>query len=82
VDAIRKGKPLNDGYHGAKSSMTAVLGRMATYSGEEVTWEEAINSKVELAPGLEAYTLSSTPPVVADEKGNYPIAIPGATKVT
>jgi predicted dehydrogenase len=82
VDAIRNGKPLNDGYNGAKSSMTAVLGRMATYSGAEVTWEEAINSKVELAPGLAAYTLSSTPPVVADEKGNYPIAMPGATKVT
>ena len=80
VDAIRKGTPLNDGYHGAKSSMTAVLGRMATYSGAEVTWEQAINSKLELAPALAGYTLASTPPVLADEKGNYPIAVPGTTK--
>lgn len=80
VDAIRQGKPLNDGYHGAKSSMTAVLGRMATYSGAEVTWEEAINSNLELAPGLARYTLSSTAPVLADDKGNYPIAEPGTTK--
>jgi predicted dehydrogenase len=80
VDAIRNGTPLNDGYHGAKSSMTAVMGRMATYSGAEVTWEQAINSKLELAPGLAAYTLSSAAPVAADEGGDYPIAVPGATK--
>lgn len=80
VDAIRRGTPLNDGYHGAKSSMTAAMGRMATYSGAEVTWEEAINSKLELAPGLAGYTLSSAAPVLADDKGNYPIAVPGTTK--
>jgi predicted dehydrogenase len=80
VDAIRNGTPLNDGYHGATSSMTAVLGRMATYSGAEVTWEQAINSKLELAPGLAAYTLSSAAPVLADDKGDYPIAVPGTTK--
>lgn len=79
VDAIRSGKPLNDGYHGATSSMTAVLGRMATYSGAEVTWEQAVNSNLELAPGLPEYTLSSKPPVLSDDKGNYPIAVPGAT---
>jgi myo-inositol 2-dehydrogenase/D-chiro-inositol 1-dehydrogenase len=81
VDAIRNGTPLNDGYHGAKSSMTAVLGRMATYSGAEVTWEQATESKLELAPGLASYTLASTAPVVADAEGNYPIAVPGMTKV-
>jgi predicted dehydrogenase len=80
VDAIRRGTPLNDGYHGAKSSMTAVMGRMATYSGAEVTWEQAINSNLELAPGLAGYTLTSTAPVLPDDKGNYPIAVPGTTK--
>lgn len=80
VDAIRNGTPLNDGYHGAKSSMTAVLGRMATYSGEEVTWEQAINSKLELAPGLASYTLASDAPVRADDKGDYPVVMPGVGK--
>ena len=42
VDAIRKGEKLNDGWHGATSSFTAVLGRMATYSGQEVNWDEAV----------------------------------------
>jgi predicted dehydrogenase len=79
-DAIRNDTPLNDGYHGANSSMTAALGRMATYSGDEVTWEEATQSEMALAPGLENYTAESTPPVLPDEEGNYPIAIPGTTK--
>jgi myo-inositol 2-dehydrogenase / D-chiro-inositol 1-dehydrogenase len=80
VDAIRNGTPLNDGYHGAKSSMVAVMGRMATYTGAEVTWEQAINSQVELAPGLADFSMSSTPPVAANAKGEYPIAVPGMTK--
>lgn len=80
MDAIRNGRPLNDGYHGAKSSMTAVLGRMATYSGDEVTWEQATQSELSLAPGLDQYTLASAPPAVPDEEGNYPIAVPGQSK--
>jgi hypothetical protein len=79
-DAIRNGTPLNDGWHGAKSSMTAVLGRMATYSGEEVTWEQATQSELELAPGLAEMTMESAPPVLPDEDGNYPIAMPGTAK--
>ena len=80
VDAIRRGTPLNDGYHGAKSSMTAVLGRMATYSGEEVTWEEATQSQLSLAPSLDECSLASLPPAAPDADGNYPIAIPGLAK--
>lgn len=43
--AIRDNKPLNNAYYGAESTMTAVLGRMATYSGKEIKWDDAINSK-------------------------------------
>jgi predicted dehydrogenase len=80
VDAIRNGTPLNDGYHGATSSMTAIMGRMATYSGAEVTWNEAVNSKLALAPGLAELSLSSSAPVLPAEEGDYPIAVPGATR--
>ena len=80
VNAIRDDTPLNDGYHGAKSSMTAVLGRLATYSGQEVTWEEATQSDLSLAPGIDQYAMNTAPPAVPDEDGKYPIAIPGHTK--
>jgi myo-inositol 2-dehydrogenase/D-chiro-inositol 1-dehydrogenase len=60
--------------------MAAIMGRMAAYSGQMVTWEQAINSNLELAPGLESYTWDSTPPVLPDEQGRYPIAVPGLVK--
>ena len=51
--------------------MTSILGRMATYSGKRITWEEAMASKLDLSP--KAYEWGPAPEVV--------IAIPGKTKV-
>jgi predicted dehydrogenase len=67
-----------EGDYGATSSMTAVLGRMATYSGQQVTWDEAVNSNLRLGP--EQYALDATPPVLADATGAYAAAIPGVTR--
>jgi myo-inositol 2-dehydrogenase / D-chiro-inositol 1-dehydrogenase len=67
-----------DGDYAATSSMTAVMGRMATYSGQVVTWEEATKSDLKLAP--ERYAFDATPPTLPDEKGNYPVAMPGVSK--
>jgi predicted dehydrogenase len=47
---IRAGKPINDGERMATSTMLAVLGRMCTYTGQEITWEAAMNSKEDLTP--------------------------------
>jgi len=77
VEAIRKNTPYNEGHYGATSSFTAVLGRMATYSGKIVKWDEAVAKGKALAPGIEDYTFDSTPPVVPDENGKYPVAVPG-----
>lgn len=67
-----------DGDHGATSSMTSVMGRMATYSGQVITWEEAVKSELKLAP--ERYALDAPPPSIPDEQGNYPVAKPGVTR--
>src|SRR5690625_6373835 len=48
--AIRTGQVINDCYNMAKSSMVAIMGRMAAYTGQRVTWEEAINSDEVLIP--------------------------------
>jgi predicted dehydrogenase len=79
IEAIRQDKPHNDVEHGARSTMTAIMGRYASYSGKMVSWEQALNSEVRLAP--EHYAFDATPPVVADAAGNYPCAIPGVSKV-
>jgi myo-inositol 2-dehydrogenase / D-chiro-inositol 1-dehydrogenase len=55
------------------------MGRMATESGRMITWDEALNSKLELAPGLDQLTMQSPPPVQPDAAGHYPIAMPGFT---
>ncbi|MBS1917497.1 MAG: Gfo/Idh/MocA family oxidoreductase [Bacteroidetes bacterium] len=67
-----------DAERGAKSSMTSILGRLATYSGLEVEWEKAINSGLNIMPST--YDFAAMPPVVPDANGNYPVAIPGVTK--
>ena len=77
--AIRKGDHYNEVEYGAHSTMTSILGRMATYSGKNVTWDEAINSKIDLSPAK--YDFAADPPVMPDADGNYPVAVPGKTLV-
>jgi predicted dehydrogenase len=79
-DAIRNDKKHNDIERCAKVSMTAILGRMAVFSGQNITWDEALGSNVKLCPNLDELTFDSKPPVSPDENGNYPLAIPGQTK--
>ncbi len=79
-DAIRNNKPYNEAERCAYAALVGIMGRMAFESGQYVTWEQALNSKVELAPGLEELTIKSDAPVKPDADGNYPIAQPGITK--
>ena len=79
--AIRQDKPHNETQRSAYAAMAGILGRMAAESGQNITWDKALASNLELAPGLDNYTMDSAPPVKPDEKGRYPIAMPGFTKV-
>lgn len=77
--AIAKGEyKFADAERGAKSTMTSILGRLATYSGQVVEWDKAINSGLDLHP--KSYDFNATPPVLPDEDGLYPVAVPGVTK--
>lgn len=77
--AIRNNTDYNEAFNGAKSTMTAILGRMATYSGVEVSWEDALNSQIDLHP--DSYSWDSTLKSLPDENGIYKVAVPGVTKV-
>jgi predicted dehydrogenase len=77
--SIRSGKPINDAEFGAKSTMTAIMGRMATYSGQVIKWDDALASTVSLMP--EKFAFDAQPPVLPDENGFYPVPVPGKTKV-
>lgn len=75
--AIRNGESYNEAEYGAKSTLTSILGRMATYSGQEVSWEQALNSELDLSPA--AYDWDAAPPTTPDAEGRYPIPTPGLT---
>jgi predicted dehydrogenase len=74
IAAIRSGTKLNEGWHGAISSMTAVLGRMATYSGQLVKWDDAVQKGPRETP--EALAWDANPPVLPDAAGLYDHAAP------
>ncbi len=74
VEAIRKDTPRNEGWYGANSSFTAVLGYMATYSGQVVKWDEAVEKGACLMP--ENLSWDADPPVLPDENGSYEHAVP------
>ncbi len=65
--AIRSGQPINNGEYMAKSTLLAIMGRMATYTGQEITWQQAMESKEDLSP--ERYAWGEAPAA--------PIALPG-----
>ena len=80
-DAIRKDQPYNETERSAKSNLVAIMGRMACESGQTVTFDAALNSDLELAPGLDQLTSLEDPaPVQPDAAGHYPIAMPGQTR--
>ena len=76
--SIRNKEVIADAENGAKSTLTAIMGRMATYSGQTITWDQALNSDLSLVP--ENPTWDSNPPTVPDAEGRYPIPMPGVTK--
>ncbi len=68
--AIRAGKRIDNSQYMAKSTMMAIMGRMATYTGQKITWEQAINSKEDLSPPKYEWGGAPTPVV----------AMPGTTR--
>jgi predicted dehydrogenase len=77
--AIAKGEyKFADAENGAKSTMTAIMGRLATYTGEVIDWDKAIISGLNIMPST--YAWDAEPPVKPDANGFYPVAAPGVTK--
>jgi hypothetical protein len=77
---LRAGKIAQEGEWGAKSTMTAILGRMATYSGVEIAYDDALNFGYGIMP--KDFDWKADPgPKPDKETGLYPCAMPGKTKV-
>ena len=69
--ALRAGKVINNGDYMAKSTLMAIMTRMSAYTGQSLTWEQVLNSTLDLSPS--GYTWDSKPP-------ESQVAVPGVTK--
>ena len=71
VASLRAGKPLNELKQVAESTLTAIMGREAAYTGQEITWDEMLNANQTLGPSPVAFGDLAVPPV----------PMPGRTKL-
>lgn len=69
--SLRKGEPLNDGDRMVSSTLMGIMGRMAGYTGREVTWDMAMNSQEVLVPEIKDWNTEVKVP---------PLAQPGITQ--
>jgi myo-inositol 2-dehydrogenase/D-chiro-inositol 1-dehydrogenase len=63
IASIRDGKPINELKTVAESTLAAIMGRMSTYTGKIVTWEQALNSTENLVPAKLQWGTMPVPPV-------------------
>jgi hypothetical protein len=68
--ALRAGKPINNGEQAANSTLLAIMGRVAAYTGQSIMPEQALNSKLDLSPAKYEFGPNPVPPV----------PVPGTTK--
>jgi myo-inositol 2-dehydrogenase / D-chiro-inositol 1-dehydrogenase len=84
-DAIRSGNTINNTEYGSMSTMTAIMGFMATYSGQFLEWDQALNSDKRMYPHHdllpEDVNWNTPAPVQLQDDGFYPIPVPGVTEV-
>jgi hypothetical protein len=80
--AIRAGKPINNGEYMAHSTLLAIMGRMAAYTGQEITWKMALDSKEDLfKSALGVKPDESMPKYDWDTKLIHPpVSLPGVAK--
>jgi predicted dehydrogenase len=71
IASIRNGQPLNEGRQVAESTLTAIMGREAAYTGQVITWDEILNAELDMMPKNLGFGPLPLPPV----------AVPGVTKV-
>jgi predicted dehydrogenase len=87
VTALRRGEVCNEVERAAESTFTAILGRMASYSGKVMHWDDAISSDLALADWDALTSLDCQPPVAPADgteqrvAERYEIAVPGKTRV-
>lgn len=79
--AIRSGKPMNCGDYMARSTLIAIMGQLACYTGGEVTWDQISKSTFQYAPAPNQCSWEMKPPTKPGPDGVYPVYTPGLTRL-
>ena len=77
-NAIANGPYINNTEYGAKSTLTTIIGRMATHSGQDIKLDEALASDLSIVPDKLSWDMEM--PDQPAENGDYEIPVPGKTK--
>lgn len=81
IEAVRSGQPINSGYHMVNSTLSTVMGQIACYQGTAVKWEETAKSNLQFGPSPDESSFETPPPSKPDATGNYPLPVPGLTRL-
>jgi len=77
-DAVRQGKVINNADYMLTSTMLGILAQMVCYTGQQITWQQAIDSTLDFT--LPDYRFDAAAPIQPNPDGRYPTAMPGVTE--
>ncbi len=80
LDAIRQDKPHNEARRAGEAEVAALMGRMATHTGQYVTWDQALNSDFQFVEDIDNMAFDTPAPISAGPDGIYQAPQPGITK--
>ena len=80
LDAIRHDKPHNEARRAGEAEVAALMGRIATHTGQYITWDQVMKSNFQFVPDIDSMTFETEVPIHAGSDGIYPAPQPGITK--
>ena len=80
LDAIRQNKPHNEARRAGEAEVAALMGRVATHSGQLITWDKIMNSNFQFVKDIDNMTFETPAPIHNGPDGIYPAPQPGITK--
>ncbi len=81
IESVRSGQPINNGNYMANSTMATVMGQITCYTGKPTKWDEVYGADLQYGPTPEASNFAIEPPTRPGPSGDYPLPIPGITKL-
>jgi predicted dehydrogenase len=80
LDAIRQDKPHNEAKRAGEAEVAALMGRMATHTGQYLTWDQVLKSDFQFVKDIDNMTFETTAPIHTGSGRIYPAPQPGITK--